>query len=201
MKDIRDSVASNERYFGYLCDYVLRRIGSGGGRILIRRARCDGHMWHTAVSLAFERASVSSVLYSSAILLRSGSYKFRMHSRLEAIIRRELDWARGGDPVQDDDEYADQALRFTVMRNFPDYLDVPNEEARCNCEKCKGLCTEVKQLFNCDWRAQRVGHRCRIIAGQWCCKNRSTGTERHVVVVVLQYGDMVVVMVVVVVSG
>ena len=169
--DICDSAAANERNFKYLASYVARFVGRDAAkRVWMKRCRCDGHMWHTAASLSFTRAAVSSALYSSAVMLRAGMYRFRMHAALARIVRHELDFQQGGVPAPELREFADQALKMTVLRNFPDYAVGVDAKMK---EKLERRCAEITRLLNGDWRVQCLHHRCvRLPCGRFCCRNR-----------------------------
>ena len=128
-------------------------------RLFIRFQRCDGHMFHITASLSLTRACVTSALFSAAVMLRCGSYKWRMRAVLRHIIDSELVWHQGGSQRPEDRVYAELVLRKTVLRNFPDRPVAGSKRERIFNDLTQ-MTTELLAAFNGDWREQRVSHRC-----------------------------------------
>ena len=93
--DTGDSAKTNWKNFRLLVSMVEKRLLTP--RLLLKFARCDGHQYHTVASIALSRAAVASAIFSSALMLRVGTYKWRMRSQLQHIIGHELQWAQGGE--------------------------------------------------------------------------------------------------------
>ena len=146
-------------------------------RVLYWFARCEGHQHHLMASIALGRSGVQNALYSGALLLRGGHYKFYLHRGLEDVVADELDFMQGGEPLPSDRQHAETCLKHTLLRQCPrgeQRLPTDGETPTTN----QRLCLQLLDVLNCNWASPRVAHRCRWILdsrtglGRWCCRNR-----------------------------
>lgn len=177
--DSSDMASQNMKHFrvwlGYIMSLLPRRAdGHDHHRVLAWHARCDGHQLHLVASVCLVRSAVSSVLFSSALLVRTGGYKWRMRAALAYIVQEELEFHQGGDPDPQCREYARTALRKTVLRHFPeDQTPSPDSRAGRILADLQRECDDILNVLNGDWTIPRVAHRCRRRTdGRWCCSSR-----------------------------
>ena len=153
--DTSDLGRANGRNFKLLISLVQQLCR--GGKCLIRHCRCDGHMWHISAAIVLTRSAIASPSYSSAIMLRCGSNKWRMRAALESIVAEEIEFHQGGDPNPQHREYAETVLQNTVLRNFIDNTPVEGSESA----KVKGVlekqCTKTLDCLNLNWVRQKSG--------------------------------------------
>ena len=146
-------------------------------KILYWFARCDGHQLHLIASVALNRSGVQNALYSGALLLRAGHYKFYLHRAIEDCVKDELVFMQGGEQRREDRQFAELCLKHTLLRHCPEReqrFAVPGETPTA----MQKTCDELLDTLNCNWLVPRVSHRCRWIldartgVGRWCCRNR-----------------------------
>ena len=119
--DIADRGGPNLKYLRYLLGFLKKESSASddmASRILFRAARCDGHQFHLTSSVVLTRAAVSSPLFSAALFLRCGTYKWKLRQALDDIIRRGLEFHQGGDPLQENIDYAKRVVQHTILRRF-----------------------------------------------------------------------------------
>ena len=172
--DNADCAATNLKAFRYVHSHILQEANDL--RCFVRFVRCDGHMYHIAASIPLARAGCSSALYSAALLMRSSSNKWALHSALHRVLKDELVWLPDGeDPRPEDIAYNKLVLEHTLLRHaVPESEPVEGSAAQRRANKLQNFAQEVLRTLNGNWRAMRVSHRCtRRPDGRLCCPSRS----------------------------
>ena len=171
--DTADCGAANLKRCRILRALVNRTCPAAG--CLMKLCRCDGHMLHIAASVSLTRSSASGVLYSSALLLRSGTHKLHMSRAVHEVVSEKLEWYQGGDPDPSDLKYSRAVLKLTLLRHVSEE-NRPEEgsPAARSIAQTQALAEEVVETLNGKLTVARVSHRCkRLPNGRWCCLTRS----------------------------
>lgn len=153
--DNADSAYSNVKHLRYLHRWI-RASTPPGSHVLLRFARCDGHQLHLVASLALTRAKVASPLFSAAILLRVGTYKWRMRAALYALVQEDLEWNQGGAPCQSNRRHALFVLRKTIMRDLAEAGGDDDDQVAARRQRLQNYCDLVVDVLNGDWARQRI---------------------------------------------
>jgi hypothetical protein len=133
--------------------------------------RCEGHQLHLVAMVCVRRSGIAPPLYSSALVLRQGSFKVSLHTALAHMVAFELDFTQGGGIVEEDQAYAREVLQRTLFGGLEENAQDPTTKAK------KELCERAVALLNRKWTWLRLSHTCVLVpdgAGGWkfCCANR-----------------------------
>ena len=140
-------------------------------RCLLVFSRCEGHQLHLVAMVCLRRSGISAPLYSSALLLRQGSFKLSLHTALGNLVAAELVFTQGGGVNEENQEYAREILRCTLFGGLEDNAQDPQSKERLE------LCVRAVKLLNQCWAMLCLMHTCILVPDgkggwKWCCANR-----------------------------
>lgn len=139
---------------------------------LLLLQRCEGHQLHLVAMVCVRRSGISAPLYSSALLLRQGSFKLNLHTALARLVASELVFTQGGGVKEEDQAYAREILRRTLFGGLEE-----NAQDK-KSKETKELCERALKLLNQCWAVLCLTHTCILVpdlntgGSKWCCPNR-----------------------------